>query len=93
MPVCSRIPSRTGDMKVWRNRDGRRGRPWPLEREGPAPEVWEGFTGPDRLCQEYTKGTFADNRDFSKEHQLPGCQPFSSSFRTVWADTTRFAAS
>ena len=46
MPVCSRIPSRTRDMKVWRNRDGRRGRPWPREREGPAPEVWEGFTGP-----------------------------------------------
>ena len=51
MPVCSRIPSRTVDMMVWRNRDGRRGRPWPREREGPAPEVWEGFTGPDRLRQ------------------------------------------
>ena len=23
----------------------RPGRPWPREREGPAPEVWEGFTG------------------------------------------------
>ena len=51
VPVCNRIPCRTGDMMVWRNRDGRRGRPWPREREGPAPEVWEGFTGPDRLRQ------------------------------------------
>ena len=26
---------------------GRRGRPWPREREGPATESWEGFTGPN----------------------------------------------
>ena len=26
---------------------GRRGRPWPREREGPAPQAWEGFTVPN----------------------------------------------
>ena len=41
--------NRIRDMTAGHNRFGRRGRPWPREREGPISQIWEGFTGPNRL--------------------------------------------
>ena len=48
---------------------GRRGRPWPREREGPAPQAWEGFTVPN-IYGLVIRGTLTDNHQVKLKAQI-----------------------